>query len=597
MSSKSEKKPQKYDAIKQALSKYNKKYSLKEFDGIVMDIHKSIGETIDYKRVRKTICKFSDIVKDKVKFNSNGDSEYDYKSVRSQLKKSSDSESSDEDSKDNEIVVIPAKKSKGFGMIKATELESETKKDVSKPAVKKGGFGIMKINDDLIEKHNTKVVDKNKKEYVYPLSDNFSRTLHTDDRSEPKGTQWIHDVQKDDNVKHNIIKQRQEVFNKLASAEYPPQRSPAWFKQRDGAITASDAGCVVGENHNEDPYRFIMKKLGKVPFVSNEFCHHGKKYEAIATMLYEYRMNVKVHEFGLIMHPKYKFLAASPDGIVGLYKHDGIHLTKHCGRMLEIKCPFRRKIKTEGEIKGEIVPDYYWVQVQNQLECCELDECDFWQNELAEYQDREEFIDDTDADEPFRSARTGHEKGCVIQMLPMHMYKEFTTEERDENGNVIGTLVDIKKYYAILYDHAKYIYPPCVEMTPFDCDKWISEAIQTIYSDHHGYCFDRVLYWKLVKPGCVTVQRDVEWFNKHLPIYQKMWDYVEFFRRHKEKGELLCSYIETLPLRMRNKNDHVMGIVETLYNIPSETDKKALSAYAKKIVALQEKIDDFNNSD
>ena len=32
-----------------------------------------------------------------------------------------------------------------------------------------------------------------------------------------------------------------------------------------------------------------------------------------------------------------------------------------------------------GEIDGEICPHYYWVQVQVQLECCDLEEFDFWQ--------------------------------------------------------------------------------------------------------------------------------------------------------------------------------------------------------------------------
>lgn len=31
-------------------------------------------------------------------------------------------------------------------------------------------------------------------------------------------------------------------------------------------------------------------------------CHHGKKYETIATMIYEYRYNYKIKDFGLMLH-------------------------------------------------------------------------------------------------------------------------------------------------------------------------------------------------------------------------------------------------------------------------------------------------------
>ena len=51
-------------------------------------------------------------------------------------------------------------------------------------------------------------------------------------------------------------------------------------------------------------------------------------------------MNVYIEEFGLIAHPVYDFLAASPDGICSPYKYNKKHISKYVGRMLEIKCPF-----------------------------------------------------------------------------------------------------------------------------------------------------------------------------------------------------------------------------------------------------------------
>ena len=105
---------------------------------------------------------------------------------------------------------------------------------------------------------------------------------------------------------------------------------------------------VLNENKYEMQYSFIEKKVDEPQFQNNPACYHGKMLEEPATMIYEYRKNVIVEEFGLMMHPNYKFVGASPDGIVSPFKLDGKSLTKLVGRMLEIKCPVTRKIKTTG---------------------------------------------------------------------------------------------------------------------------------------------------------------------------------------------------------------------------------------------------------
>jgi putative phage-type endonuclease len=291
--------------------------------------------------------------------------------------------------------------------------------------------------------------------YKYP-DDNLYNVINK--KIEPTSTQWFHDIQYDDEYTE-IIEKRVKIMDFLLNIEYPEQRSPEWFTMREGKITASDGGAVIGDSKYDPQWKFIHKKVFGAEFNSNKYCYHGKKYEEIATMIYQYRMNVIIKEFGLIGHPKYDFLGASPDGIVGLYKLDGIHKTKEIGKMLEIKCPLTRKIITEGEIKDNICPLYYWIQVQLQLECCDLDECDFWQCNIQEYTNRQEFIDDTDLQEPYRSKETGFEKGCVIQLIPM-------TKQVQENN-----------YSSVIFDAAIFIYPPKIEMTPFECDIWIADTI------------------------------------------------------------------------------------------------------------------------
>ena len=427
--------------------------------------------------------------------------------------------------------------------------------------------------------------------YEYPNETIYNFKQFKKQKYEPFGTQWIHDEQVDDNLNKEILR-KTEIVKQLMAIDYPAQRSEQWFLKRDGAITASDGGCVVNENHYELPYKFILKKLGKAPFVNNEHCYHGKKYESIATMVYEYRCNVKVEEFGLVIHPKYSFLAASPDGIVGLYKADRKHLTQYTGRMVEIKCPVTRKIKTEGNIKGDICPDYYWVQVQLQLECCNLDECDFWQCEITQYQTRQDFIDDTDVLEPFRSKTTGMEKGAVIQLLPKNKYKDFV----DESGKN-----DIYMYNQIMYEHAKIIYPPKIEMTPYEYDMWIAETMQEINNNYPEYSFDRIFYWKFEKTHCTTIYRDVEWFKVHLPILTKMWDYVLFLRQNKDKAELICNYIDSMTkpktkskfnIVSEKTNEKIMKVIDNICCVPD--NKSAKNKYDIMLNNLEDEIKENN---
>ena len=131
------------------------------------------------------------------------------------------------------------------------------------------------------------------------------------------------------------------------------------------------------------------------------------------------------------------------NGIVSHYKHNGKHKTNLVGRMLEIKCPVSRKINTTGSVRGVICPVYYWDQVQIQLETCDLDECDFWQCKIIEYENREAFIKDTDGKEPFRSKQFQNEKGCLIQLMPKRLPSEAKNKKNDE----------------LIYEYAKFIRP------------------------------------------------------------------------------------------------------------------------------------------
>lgn len=422
---------------------------------------------------------------------------------------------------------------------------------------------------------------KNKKEkYRYPREEKKIYNKKDDLDYGPFGTDTIHDIQKDDKITSDVTN-TQKIVEKLLSIEYPEQRSKAWFDMRKNCISASDGGVVMEENKNECPFFFIMKKLIDFPFKGGKACYHGTKYEEIATMIYSYRMNVHVEEFGLVLHPKYSFLGASPDGIVGKYKLDGKHLTQYVGRMLEIKCPATRVIKKEGKEKGDIVPPYYWVQVQQQLECCDLEYCDFWQCTIKEYENRDDFIEDTDHKEPFRSKWSKFEKGCVIQLLP---FKNAVSKSDP-------------KYDQTVYDCAKFIYPPKIEMSPYECDVWIAETLTDMQTDpkYKDYYFDCVKYWKLTDSFNYTVKRDKKWFKNSLEKYRQTWEMILHFRNNPDKLKILSDYYYSFNMdednirKDKKVNTEMMDVMNTLINCDLKKDNK-------KIVNIMKKIEEYKKS-
>lgn len=372
-----------------------------------------------------------------------------------------------------------------------------------------------------------------------------------------------------DDIITPIMLERAKKFQKLADIEYPEQRSEAWFALRNNKITASDAGCVINDNKYEPPYKMIIKKVFTPPFTNNHACSHGKKYEAIAIMIYEKRYNVKIFDFGLIAHPTISCLAASPDGIVSPYKYDNKHKTSRVGRMVEIKCPVSRKILTEGEVKGEICPIYYWDQVQLQLECCDLDECDFWQCGLEEYVSREEYIKDTNKKNPFMSEQTGLERGCIIQLMPKNKTGKFI----DENGKINND-----EYLQVVYELAQHRYPPSLTMTIQEHDTWVAQVTESVAKTNPELYVDKVIYWKLVGSGCSLIIRDIEWFNKTLPLYKQMWGYIDALRNNKEKAEKLEAFIKTVEESNNGKKTYAQEMKK------KQDDNKKIMEFVQKLI-------------
>jgi putative phage-type endonuclease len=323
----------------------------------------------------------------------------------------------------------------------------------------------------------------------------------------------------------NVPEQYKELekhFQTLYATPQPEQRTKEWFEYRFNRITASDTASAIDLNPYDSVEGFICKKCDPdFPFLDNPAVFHGKKYEQIATQLYEHIYNIKVTEFGCVPSSKYKILGASPDGICSKATLDN-QFSPMLGTMLEIKCPFRRKIETSGRIAGEICPYYYYCQVQQQLECCNLDKCDFWQCEIKQYNSREDYLKDIEFETAFFEGDKGKfipidnilARGCLLQFLPK-VYEP--THDEDEHQF-----------------KSKYIYPPRLDMSQSQYDDWCLDIITRWQTEDpemaKDYYFDKVIYWKIPKSHNVTIKRDTKWFNDVFPILQETWKKVLYYR-------------------------------------------------------------------
>jgi hypothetical protein len=319
----------------------------------------------------------------------------------------------------------------------------------------------------------------------------------------------------------------QEQFNKLKNLPQPEQRTAEWFEYRQNRITASDTASAIDLNPYEPVEGFILKKCDpNHKFLDNQNVYHGKKYEPIATSIYEYIYNIKVVEFGALPSDKYKLLGASPDGICSSQSLDN-KFSPLLGRMLEIKCTVMRKIYTSGKIRGHICPFYYYCQVQQQLECCNLDKCDFWQCKIIEYKNKTDYLIDQCNDTIHTIDITAEKitidnrikKGMLIKFLPKVWNPEFD-----------GDNIEWK---------SKFIYPTNLLMNEKEYDSWCLynlENWQELYPDIAStHYYEKIVYWKLDSSHNVTIDRDEKFFNNILPILNDTWSKVLYYRDNLNK--------------------------------------------------------------
>jgi len=298
----------------------------------------------------------------------------------------------------------------------------------------------------------------------------------------------------------DIIEQKIQI---LRDAYQPAQRTTEWYQFRWNLITASNAWKAFESQSNIN--QLIYEKCQPIKPVSTELddgdkmvnvntpLHWGQKYEPLSVLIYEDKFNTKVEDFGCIQHKRYKFLGASPDGVIVNKESD------RYGRMLEIKNVVSREIT--GIPKKE-----YWTQMQLQMEVCDLDQCDFLETKFIEYSDSHAYEADSKND----------------------------VDQEDNNNTTISA--DGKLKGMIVYFHRNdgtpfYAYKPLHLKTHEEITEWEETTVATYQSEPYGYLFMKFIYWKLEVCSCVLVLRKQDWFKNNIQQLENVWNIIEKERK------------------------------------------------------------------
>lgn len=162
------------------------------------------------------------------------------------------------------------------------------------------------------------------------------------------------------------------------------QHSADWYSQRRNRLTASEFSQILDGRRGA----LLRQKVEPPPAEAAAMDRHpvgiaqedgnmnattwGHRFESVVRDIYEQELAGvgSVNDaLGRFTHPRIPWISASPDGVV----------TKGplAGRLLEIKAPKTRQ-------PGDFVPPEYYIQMQIQMEVCDVDVVDFVEAQFAQ---------------------------------------------------------------------------------------------------------------------------------------------------------------------------------------------------------------------
>ena len=147
------------------------------------------------------------------------------------------------------------------------------------------------------------------------------------------------------------------------------QRTPEWFKAREGRVTGSSVGAILSLSPFMAPDDVMRRMVREYHGADSEFkgnaaTQWGTMNEPGACAEYEMETGNTVELCGFYTYEHW--LGASPDGLIG------------SNGLVEFKCPYSMR-KGEGRFKTAKEQMHYYAQMQIQLFITDRDYCDFYQ--------------------------------------------------------------------------------------------------------------------------------------------------------------------------------------------------------------------------
>ena len=270
----------------------------------------------------------------------------------------------------------------------------------------------------------------------------------------------------------------QQIAFLLENYGIDDQRTQAWFTKRGEMLTASEiwksfATATISARNELILSKLTPPKKQDGPGVGALIW--GTRFEPIAKEIYCHTEKVKLVDLSCVRHPEHAFLGASPDGLI-------LSSDERNGRLIELKCPISRQFSDDTP-----VPDAYYHQMQLQIECTGLKECDYveMQFKLMNYSEWME------SKAEFKSCFAVHEDGAVS-------YRQF------------DCALDIHEWQKLVLDNPM---------------EW------------------QILYWVLLNKRTKLVYKDPDWMPMHFPEMKTTWDEIVQHRTNgtvpqKDKGIL-----------------------------------------------------------
>lgn len=255
------------------------------------------------------------------------------------------------------------------------------------------------------------------------------------------------------------------------------QRTNAWHAKRGEMLTASEIYKALKDATPAQKHEIIMSKLTPrqqgFGFGAKALIW-GTRLEPVAKHIYcKYLQGgIEIADTTCIPHREHSFLGASPDGIlITADKNDFRY-----GKLVEFKCPISRDFSDDTPI-----PTTYYHQMQLQLECTDMEECDYVEMKFREVN----YTDWVESTAQYKSWFAVSEDGKVVYR-DIHDTRDVATWRKEMMANL-------------------------------DTEWWTT------------------LYWVFEKYRLTTVPRDRTWLSTHIDSFREVWNTVQ---QHRNAGTL-----------------------------------------------------------